>query len=145
MKKIFGLLIVAVAVLSLNGCGGGQQNDGFTTLFLVDEKGYSYGGIDYACYDGDVLMYEGTTPSNGEFSFYPGEDCVFDFFGLNGNWDNLPPPAGEDEIIRIVDIYDGPGDGKNGIPYECEGGDFGETFDDGRFYYDVNDICLFRF
>ena len=146
MKKFTGLLAVGVSTLVLNGCGGGSSsyNDGLTTLFLVDENGDSYGGIPYQCYDQGVLTSDSTTLTNGEFSFYPGEECVFDFYGYNGT---DPDDIYLDELIYIVDDLD---NGKNNIPYECElfnVGNINYTYYDGiwdgSFDYDADDACVF--
>ena len=142
MKKSLLLVFSMVAVIGLSGCGGGGgSNDGpsnnLTTLFLVDDRGFSYGGIPYKCdsmYDWDY------TRPNGEFSFYPPDNCVFDFFGLDGDYDENPVV---DDIVRIVDYSD---NGKGGIPYECSSfgaGSTSFTFGDGSFYYDIDDNCVF--
>ncbi len=139
MKKLMSMLFSGVAIVALNGCGGGSDsyNDGLTTLFLVDEKGYAYADIPYQCYDQGVLTYSDTTLNNGEFSFYPGEDCKFNFSGLEGNYLNDPFT---DDIVRIVDYTD---DGKGGIPYECDSFGIGTTYTDGSFDYDIDDQCVF--
>lgn len=140
MKKLMMLMVSGVSVIVLSGCGGGDSdyvepiNDGLTTLFLVDEAGYAYGGIPYTC--GTMTTWN-QTASNGEFSFYPGEDCDFDFTGYDGNYFNDPAV---DDIIRIVDYnYDG----KGGIPYECASFGVGTTYGDGSFDYDIDDACTF--
>jgi len=134
VKKFTGLLVVGVSALVLSGCGGGSSsyNDGLTTLFLVDEYDNSYGGIPYIC---DSMSTWSETAPNGEFSFYPGENCEFDFTGYNGLYGDE-----FDDIIRIVDYtYDGKGD----IPYECELFGVGTTYSDGSFDYDYDDACVF--
>ena len=145
IKKTLGVCIAAAALLSLNGCGS-SSNDypgDLTTLFLVDDLGYSYAGIPYKC---DSMDYWVRTPANGEFSFFPGENCVFDLGGLNGT---DPNDGYVDQLIYIVDYRDS---GKNGIPYECElfnAGFINETYDDGiwsgSFDYDADDRCVFYF
>jgi hypothetical protein len=137
MKKLISILFSGIAIVALNGCGGGSSsyNDGLTTLFLVDENGFAYADIPYQCYDQDVLTYSGATLNNGEFSFYPGEDCEFDFLGYNGVYGDV-----FDDIIRIVDYTD---DGKGGIPYECASFGIGTTYGDGSFDYDIDDQCVF--
>jgi len=143
MKKHIILVLSALAVLSLSGCGGGASDeyydDGLTTLFLVDDIGNSYGGIPYIC---DSMSSWDVTAPNGEFSFYPPEICEFDFTGLNGTTSGNPAI---DQIIYIVDYLD---EGKNDIPYECSsfiGVDY--TYDDGiwdgSFDYAPNDRCAF--
>ncbi len=142
MKKLIGLILTAVALLALNGCGGDHYyDDDLTTLFLVDENGNSYGGIPYTC---DSMNRWDETRPNGEFSFYPGEDCEFDFYGYEGT-----DSGRHNELIYIVDYRD---DGKNRIPYECElfnVGNINYTSDDGNwdgsFDYDRDDACVFYF
>ena len=133
------LILSGVSIVLLSGCGGGSSdyNDGLTTLFLVDEQGFAYADIPYQCYDQGVLTYSDSTLVNGEFSFYPGEDCEFDFLGLDGNYLNDPSV---DDIVRIVDYTD---DGKGGIPYECASFGIGTTYSDGSFDYDIDDQCIF--
>ena len=142
MKKLIGLVFAGVAVFALSGCGGGGDdyyyeepiNDGLTTLFLVDQDGYSYAGIPYKC---DSMADWSKTAYNGEFSFYPEENCEFDFLGLNGDY-NIDPDV--DDIVRIVDDLDY---GKGGIPYECASFGVGTTYGDGSFEYDIDDECVF--
>ena len=129
MKKIFGLLIAAVAVLSLNGCGGGgQYNDGATTLFLVDFDYNAVNGVEYNC-----NYTSGTTFGDGEFTFYPPDDCSFRLDG----------------IVRDLFIVDVTNTGKNGIPYDCVpsgiNGFTGDYIDDGGFNYATDDVCTFSF
>lgn len=142
MKRFVMFLASGVAVLAMSGCGssGGSSeeyvpvDDGFTTLFLVDQNGLSYGGIPYQC---ESMPNPSVTAPNGEFSFYLGEDCTFDFVGLEGNYANDPL---FDEIVYIVDdLYDG----KGGIPYECASFGVGTTYGDGSFDYDIDDACTF--
>jgi hypothetical protein len=145
MKKFMMLILSGVSVVVLSGCGGGSD-DGLTTLFLVDEQGLAYADIPYQCYDQGVLTSSSATLSNGEFSFYPGEECIFDFIGLYGtDPDDLTVPY--NEYIYIVDDLD---NGKNGIPYECEYFNVGTInttyYDgiwDGSFDYDADDTCVF--
>jgi len=69
MKKLIALVVSLVAVVGLSGCGGGggdNYNDNLTTLFLVDEAGFSYGGIPYKC---DSMRDWELTAPNGEFTF----------------------------------------------------------------------------
>ena len=142
MKKLMGLVFAGVSLLVLSGCGGGDTYyaeevvppDDLTTLFLVDQNGDSYAGIPYIC---DSMANWSQTAPNGEFSFYPGENCEFDFLGLNGDYNNDPFV---DDIIYIVDYLDF---GKGGIPYECASFGVGTTYGDGRFEYDVDDECVF--
>lgn len=137
MKKIVALMIVAVAVFGLSGCGGGGGSDApsnATTLFLVDEAGFSYGGIPYKC--DSMRDWEFTAP-NGEFTFLPPDNCEFDFTGLRGDLFGDPIV---DDIVRITDDLNR---GKGGIPYECASFGASTTFGDGSFYYDSNDQCVF--
>lgn len=146
MKKLIGLVLSGVAVFALSGCGGGSDDyypDDLTTLFLVDEYGDPYGGIPYIC---DSMNNWDTTLANGEFSFYPPENCEFDFSGLYGT-DPDDPTVPYNEFIYIVDYVD---EGKNNIPYECSifnAGNINYTaYDgiyDGSFEYDADDACVF--
>jgi hypothetical protein len=136
--KLVGLIVAVVAVLGLSGCGSSSDDhyqDDLVTLFLVDELGYSYGGVPYIC--DSMRDWEVTLP-NGEFTFLPPDNCEFDFLGLDGNLFNDPRV---DDIVRIVDFTD---DGKGGIPYECASfSGVDETRFDGSFEYDIDDQCVF--
>jgi len=138
MKKYLVLLFSAIAIFGLSGCGGGSSvddvNDGRTTLFLVDSQGYSYGGVPYKC---DSMRDWGETAPNGEFSFYPPDNCEFDFLGLEGNLFNDPRV---DDVVHIIDIAN---DGKGNIPYECVSFGASSTYNDGSFEYDIDDRCVF--
>jgi hypothetical protein len=138
MKKFIGLVFAGVALFVLSGCGGGDDyyppDPDLTTLFLVDQDGHSYGGVPYIC---DSMVNWSQTAPNGEFSFYPGENCEFDFYGLDGNYAN---DYYEDDIVYIVDYLDY---GKGGIPYECASFGVGTTYGDGSFDYDIDDECIF--
>jgi len=142
-KKIAILLVAGAAVFTLSGCGGGdtviiddsgESVSNETTLFLVDNEGFSVANIHYSCVNsiGDFIgdFYTG---NNGSFVFEPGEDCTFDFAGYNGT------PGDE---LYIEDDLQNP---KEGIPYTCAGGDFGQTFADGSFDYVIDDSCTFEF
>lgn len=136
MKKMITFLAASVAVLALSGCGGGGSDapSNATTLFLVDEQGFSYGGIPYKC---DSMRNWAVTAPNGEFTFFPPDNCEFDFTGLNGDYDVHPIV---DDIVRIVDYtYEG----KPNIPYNCASFGASTTFNDGSFYYDKDDQCVF--
>ena len=135
-KKIMALIFSAIAVFGLSACGGGGSDapSNLTTLFLVDEAGFSYGGVPYKC---DSMSSWSVTAPNGEFSFLPPDNCEFDFLGLDGNLFGDPRV---DDIVRIVDFTD---DGKGGIPYECASFGASSTFGDGSFEYDIDDQCVF--
>jgi len=143
MRKLMSFVFAGVTAVILSGCGGGgsSYNDGLTTLFLVDHEGYAYSGVPYQC---DSMLNPSVTAYNGEFSFYPGEDCTFDFYGLNGT---DPDDIYENDYVYIVDDRD---HGKNGIEYQCEYfnvGNINSTYDDGirdgSFDYDYDDRCEF--
>jgi len=138
-KKIVAFVIASVAILGLSGCGGGggdySPDDRLTTLFLVDEQGFSYANIPYKC---DSMRDWSRTAPNGEFTFIRPESCEFDFLGLEGDY-NIDPNV--DNIVRIVDDLDR---GKGNIPYECELFGASTTFGDGSFYYDQDDRCVFH-
>lgn len=159
MKRLFAMGMITAAVLVLSGCGGsgydeGYDNgytdgfydgarvpvDGMTTLFLRDINGFSAGGVHYVCVDPTgAVSADAVTAPNGEFSFYPGEQCAFNLVGFSGT------PA--DPLFIEDDI----GQGKNNIAYVCEGGDTGLTgysIDfgrDGFFNYLPDDTCSFSF
>ena len=140
MKSVMGLFIAGVSIVVLSGCGGGGGDDYYppvdnaTTLFLIDQDGNSYGGIPYIC---DSMVDWSATRPNGEFTFFPQDDCEFDFRGLYGNYDNDPFV---DDIVYIVDDLDR---GKGNIPYECFYFGASSTFLDGSFDYDIDDKCVF--
>ena len=140
MKRIIVFFTTVMAVFILSGCNlnddnyyNGYDRQNVTTLFLIDDQGFTYGGIPYKC---DSMSSWRTTRSNGEFTFVQPDTCTFNLNGLNGVYGD-----GADEVVRIVDYtYQG----KGGIPYEC--GNFGasSTYEDGSFSYDINDECTFR-
>ena len=159
MRKITGFVVAITVVFALSGCGGGSYNegyndgyddgfydgtrvvdDGMTTLFLIDIEGFSAGGVPYYCVDpSGYVTADYVTAPNGEFTFYPGEQCSFDLLGFGGTPDD--PLFIEDDI----------GIGKNNIAYVCDGGDAGLTGynvdlgRDGFFNYLPDDICTFSF
>jgi hypothetical protein len=156
MKRFLAMTVTGLAVIILNGCGGGGgydngYNDGFydgarvpvdgmTTLFLRDVNGFSAGGVHYVCVDPTgTVSADAVTAPNGEFSFYPGEQCAFDLVGFEGTPGD--PLFIEDDI----------GQGKNNIAYVCQGGDTGLTGynvdlgRDGFFNYFPDDTCSFSF
>lgn len=134
-KNIIVAMVLIVSIFSFNGCNGSFEingNDGYTTLYLVDEYGNSYSGIPYRC---DSMYGWSTTAYNGEFSFYPPDDCEFDFNRLDGNDGDL-----FGDVVRIVDYYN---DGKSNIPYDCRSFGAGSTYYDGSFDYNADDECVF--
>ena len=134
MKKYLSLFIAGIVLFGTSGCGSSDSSyeDNLVTLFLVDENGFSYGGVPYIC---DSMRDWELTPPNGEFTFLPPDECVFDFYGLGGVYGDR-----FDDIVRIVDYTN---DGKGDIPYECASFGVGSTFFDGSFIYDENDECVF--
>lgn len=137
MKKVILFIVALVAVVGLNGCGGGNDNpppSNLTTLFLVDQNGFSYGGVPYRC---DSMRDWELTRPNGEFTFLPPDNCEFDFTGFRGDLFGDPFV---DDIVRIVDDLNR---GKGDIPYECASFGASSTFIDGSFEYDINDQCVF--
>ncbi len=140
MKKFTGFIFVMVTVFALSGCGDEYHYyddapaSNATTLFLVDQDGFSLGGVPYIC---DSMSDWSTTAPNGEFTFFPPDNCEFDFTGLEGNYHGDPLV---DDIIYIIDDLDY---GKGGIPYECASFGAGTTYGDGSFDYDIDDRCLF--
>ena len=103
---------------------------------MIDQDGYSLGEVPYIC---DSMADWSATRPNGEFTFFPPDNCVFDFVGYNGNYDDNPYV---DDIIYIVDDLDR---GKGGIPYDCYSFGASTTYGDGSFDYDTNDECTFYF
>ena len=134
MITYIGLFVMLLAFNGCNSTSNAYTNDGTTTLFLVDEQGFSYGGIPYKC---DSDGYWKKTAPNGEFTFVQPDTCEFDFAGLEGDY-NIHP--GVDDVVRIVDYTV---EGKPNIPYECVSFGASTTFGDGSFYYDIDDSCTF--
>jgi uncharacterized protein YceK len=147
IKKITIALTAMATVLALSGCGSIDHRDDFrvnydnyvgyngnnlTTLFLVDNEGYSYKGIPYIC---DSMRDWDRTAPNGEFSFIEPDTCEFDFNGLDGDHGFI-----DDEVVRIVDYRDS---GKGGIDYDCASFGASSTYTDGSFDYDQDDVCSF--
>lgn len=140
MQKLSLLFSSFFLILGLNSCG--NSHDDLYTLFLVDEKGFSYSGVPYRC---DSMRDWERTDFNGEFSFYPNESCTFDFLGLDGNYND---GSVFDDIVRIVDYKEY---GKGGIEYDCfnfssrtyYGDEFFTPYMDGSFEYDSDDQCRF--
>ena len=143
MKKNIIIASLLTGALMLSGCGTNDGNNyipppivepSLITLFLVDQNGFSLAGVPYKC---ESMTFAEYTPNNGEFSFYAGEDCFFDFKGFKGNYDNDPYT---DDIIYIVsDINTGAGN----VEFDCSSFGSGITYPDGSFDYDYNDACVF--
>jgi len=139
MKKSLIIASFVAATLILTGCGSSSSGGtvapppgpgtGLTTLFLIDQNGFSLDNVPYIC---DSMANWDVTAGNGEFTFIPGESCYFDFMGFDGDLNG--------DIIYIVDdLYNGAG----GIPYDCDLYGAGTTFGDGSFEYDFDDACAF--
>ena len=79
-KKILGLLVTAVAVFALNGCGSSSDTvivdplppePELATLFLVDINGVGIDSVPYTCYaPDDSIVSDAVTPMNGEFLLF---------------------------------------------------------------------------
>jgi len=143
MKKLLLFLTTTMIILLFNGCGSviyyddteyynDFANDNLTTLFLVDEQGFSYANIPYRC---DSMTRWSKTAPNGEFSFVQPDKCEFDFNGLDGIYGN-----NFDDIVRVVDYHS---HGKGDVPYQCSSFGASSTYYDGSFDYDQNDRCVF--
>ena len=137
MKRFSILVGLAAAAIIFTGCGGGGGGGGgyvppppppaMDVLYLDDGDG-GLSGVPYICSSGS-----GFTGPDGEFSFYPGDDCTFDLTGFGGTiyfWDPL-----------FIDYADETGVG--GIEYSCWSGTYGWTDDGGYFDYDTDDECTF--
>ena len=149
-KKILGLVVSAVAVFALSGCGGGGGGDYVVanppvdneiSLFLVDDAGIGVQFVPYTCYAPDgTIVYDYETDAYGEFTFIPGDRCEFDLFGFSGTvGPSLNPPY----PLYIVDDL---GAGKDDIPYSCDNSvDLAEGVTDiyGYFDYPEDAYCKF--
>ena len=143
MKKNIIITGLLSSALMLGGCGGSDGGNyipppviepSLITLFLVDQNGFSVSGVPYKC---DSMAFSEYTLNNGEFSFYAGENCYFDFLGFKGNYNNDPYV---DDIIYIVsDINTGAGD----VAFDCQSFGSGITYPDGSFDYNYDDACVF--
>ncbi|MFK5974906.1 MAG: hypothetical protein QM493_00235 [Sulfurovum sp.] len=144
-KNMIVAMVLIVSMFSFSGCngtfeiendpyyvGGPYNGSALTTLYLVDEYGNSYGGVPYIC---DSMVRWSSTAYNGEFTFYPPDDCEFDFSRFAGDYGDYAS-----DIVRIVDYRD---DGKSGIPYDCASFGRSSTDYDGSFNYNANDECVF--
>ena len=144
-KNIIIASLISASIL-FNGCGGSDDNvyvspvvpsPSLVTLFLIDQNGFSLAGVPYKC---ESMEFPEYTPNNGEFSFYAGENCSFDFLDFNGNYNN-DPYAGDDIIYIVSDLNTGAGD----IAFDCNSFGSGITYPDGSFDYNRNDSCSFYF
>jgi len=129
--------MIFIIVFALTGCGSVENNyhnNKTIALFLVDEQGFSYGGIPYKC---DSMKGWSETMPDGEFVFEQSDTCIFDFLGLEGDY-NIHPNV--DDTVRIVDYTN---EGKGDIPYACDLFGASSTYNDGSFEYDKDDICIF--
>lgn len=148
MKKLTGLVVAGVTAFVLSGCGSSSSNDYYdsgpipdpdlTTLFLYDSFGASVGGVPYVCDSSGA----GITLGNGEFTFYQGEECTFDFLGIGLGGYSYIDPLFDDPIFITDDL----GHGKIDIPYYCDvaqSDDWTDSF--GAFEYAPDDICTFYF
>lgn len=82
-KKVLGLVVSAVAVFALSGCGGGgtdvvyvEPEPEYVTLFLIDDlTGLGADHVPYICYDPDgAIVTDSFTTIDGEFTFIAGDD-----------------------------------------------------------------------
>lgn len=142
-KKILGLMVSAVAVFALSGCGGSSGGGGYidanppvnlTTLLIVDGSNYGVDGIYYECDSYTGITGDG--PVAGEFSFIPGDNCDFYLEDSVVLGDNL----------FLVDVTKLGVDNKY---YYCDSGIDGFTGDtgiSGEFVYDYffDDTCTFE-
>ena len=140
MKRFSFLIGLAAAAIIFTGCGGG--GGGYVpppgpgpgpgpeevVWYLDDINGVGVSGVPYYCDSGS-----GITDANGAFIFYFGDSCEFDLWGLPG------------DFTFSLHIDDEFVDGVGGIPYECDSGWNGTTYDDGSFDYDPDDVCTFYF
>ena len=145
-KRHIFLASLFVFSLVMSGCSSDYWDgyeDGFydgtrvpqgsmTTLFLRDRDAYALAGVHYTCIAPDNRVTpEYVTAPDGAFSFYPGERCEFDLYGLDGT------------PIEPIFIEDDLGRGKGDIFYDCQSGYGGRTYGDGSFEYDIDDVCTF--
>ena len=143
MKKIAGVLSAAVAVLSLNGCGGGGDSYDHTYyLQTYDEVLGEYVGVEGVYYECDSSV--GDTGINGEFRMRDGDICTF--FDLDDT------VSSEYNILYLGGNSSGTV-GLAEVEYSCDSGISGATDYDGAFEFDpeyINpdyrgDICDFYF
>ncbi len=133
MKRLKFLALGLLLLWTLNGCSDDNDGDQITTYFLVDKTNTPLSSVSYECYDRETRKsYGSETGSQGEFTFYTGEDCEFDFDRYRGSKAN--------DFIYIIDKNN---KGQGGIKYECESGIKSSTFREGDFEYEAGDICTF--
>lgn len=132
--KIKASFFLIISFFLIQGCGSsGTNEDVLITLYLVNQDNEAIEHVPYQC---DSMSLPRYTSNSGAFSFYEGENCKFDFLNFEGT--NHFNPA-YDELVYIVDYHL---DGKGNIPYSCT--HFrGNTYDEGHFEYEADDICLF--
>ncbi len=137
MKKFILLMVSAVAVLALSGCGSSNYYDDYDEeirYHLVDQDGYGVSDIRYTCDGGTVEVTDGS----GGFYFYPNNDCSLQL--------DITVDSTQDDLY----IENNAGRGVSNIPYECTSGLFGRTDRDGHFEFDNvysednEDICTFQ-
>jgi hypothetical protein len=108
MKKLMNILFSWLAIVALNGCGGGGDDDGPVpeTYFITDGFGNGVSGIIYHCDSG----LSGVTNFEGAFTFdILGDNCNFDLV-TNGIVDDLFIEYDNDPFTDA---------GIDGIYYEC--------------------------
>ena len=141
MKRFSILVGLAAAAIIFTGCGGGGGGGGgyvpppdpgpgpVQEVLYLDDGAGGLVGIPYFCTSG----ISDITGPDGDFYFYPGDDCTFDLTGFGGTiylWDPL-----------YIDYADETG--VSGIEYDCWSGTGGWTDIDGYFDYDTDDECTF--
>ncbi|UFH59545.1 hypothetical protein [Sulfurovum mangrovi] len=142
MKKIAGFLSAAVAVLSLNGCGGSDSYDHTYYLQTYDDILGEYVGVEGVYYECD--SYVGDTGDHGEFRMRDGDTCTF--------WDLDDTVSSEYNILYLGANSSGTV-GLADVEYSCDSGISGETDYDGAFDFDPTyenpyypgDVCDFYF
>lgn len=143
MKKIAGVLSAAVAVLSLNGCGGGSGSYDHTYYLQTYDDNYGeYVGVEDIYYE--CGSYVGYTGLNGSFRMSDGDICTF--FDLDNTvsdeYNILYLGANSSGTVGLADVE-----------YSCDSGLDGATDYDGAFDFDPTfsasysdgDVCDFYF
>ncbi|MDM5272231.1 hypothetical protein PGH07_08560 [Sulfurovum sp. zt1-1] len=140
MKKIAGFLTAAVAVLSLNGCGGGS--DSYDHIYYLQKfDSVNYVGVPDVYYDCGVNV--GYTGPNGEFYMRDGDICTF--------YDLDETLSTEEYNVLYLGANASGTVGLSGVDYICDSDFSWSTTDpDGMFTYDPTyyvsgDICDFSF